>query len=414
MIAAAQHTIVDLSDPVVSGTEPLESERVLDMLWLDTSSSPAVLKRWTGAEWETVDETIVGGRNLLFSSGDFVTANEDWEPIHGAFLSANTVDGESCLHAESDPEAIIGSAAIRQTRSYLLEFDTTYVYHAKYMLSRSGVAAKLNPLSFYASVVSDYDDEPTNRNAVAGGDSAIEFLSDPAIEVGRWVHTVLRFKTCAKEDESTAQYILFQPRLEGSLLYDLGESEELLAHLWLQWIMLEKGNKPSDWQPAPEDIREEVDDMKDTVTELESRIRAAEIKIEDEAIIATVLSSDKYTNKIESLEGNLQLAKDAFNVSFTEINEQIKANEADHTAFRNEVTSWLNFSKDAVLEIGKTDSDFKMNLSNTELAFLYKNTKMAYFGTDNGLYIGQATIRDSLTIGNITMISDEAGRMIWV
>ena len=47
-----QFTIVDLSDPVQSGTAP--SEPVVDMLWIDTSVSPNELKRWNGTEWVSI------------------------------------------------------------------------------------------------------------------------------------------------------------------------------------------------------------------------------------------------------------------------------------------------------------------------------------------------------------------------
>ena len=43
MIGMAQFTITDLYDPVVAGTAP--TSPVQDMLWLDTSQTPAVLKR---------------------------------------------------------------------------------------------------------------------------------------------------------------------------------------------------------------------------------------------------------------------------------------------------------------------------------------------------------------------------------
>lgn len=50
IIAQGQTTIIDLNDPISSSVEPIK--KVLDMLWLDTSVSPAVLKRWNGTAWE--------------------------------------------------------------------------------------------------------------------------------------------------------------------------------------------------------------------------------------------------------------------------------------------------------------------------------------------------------------------------
>ena len=69
MLAQTQYTIVDLSDPIVSGTAPAAPTE--DMLWLDTSQSPAVLKRWTGSAWEAVNEAQVGGVNLIVGSTQY-------------------------------------------------------------------------------------------------------------------------------------------------------------------------------------------------------------------------------------------------------------------------------------------------------------------------------------------------------
>lgn len=412
MIAAAQHTIVDLTDPIVSGTAP--ASPVLDMLWLDTSENPSVLKRWTGAAWEIVDGTTVGGRNLLRHSGNFTSVPSDWAPIGTGALSTSMVDNAPCLYMLSAGDG----AEIKQNRIYHLDFDTTYVYHAMYMRNQTVEVSAFNPISCYAAVTSSYDEEPSDRSAIA----SYELLSDKTSDRGIWEHTILRIRTVprpaqvilAEGDSGVNQYVSFIPRIEGEAVADITDTKEGRAALWLKWIMLEEGNTPSDWSPAPEDDKEEIDQTQQNINTLISRVEKAEIKIEDDAIIATVLSSEEYKTRIESVETSMKLNKEGFDVRFTEINQQIIDNEANDSAFRNEVTSWMNFSKDAVLEIGKSDSDFKMNLSNTQLSFLYKGTEMAYFGTDNGMYINKAVIKDSLTVGNITMVGDSKGRMLWV
>ena len=53
-ITTAQYTIADLNDPVQQGTPPAAPPT--GMLWLDTSAAPPLLKRWTGAAWETVND----------------------------------------------------------------------------------------------------------------------------------------------------------------------------------------------------------------------------------------------------------------------------------------------------------------------------------------------------------------------
>lgn len=47
-------TIIDMNDPIMSGTEPEADQVEIDTLWIDTSVTPNVLKRWNGAEWVIV------------------------------------------------------------------------------------------------------------------------------------------------------------------------------------------------------------------------------------------------------------------------------------------------------------------------------------------------------------------------
>lgn len=62
------------------------------------------------------------------------------------------------------------------------------------------------------------------------------------------------------------------------------------ATLWIAGLKLEKGNKPTDWSPAPEDIEE--------------RMSAAELKIEPDAIVSTVTSSASYKTLSSKADGN--------------------------------------------------------------------------------------------------------------
>lgn len=62
MIAGAPFTIVDLNDPIQQGAAP--ADPVSGMLWLDTSSSPPLLKRYNGTEWEDVGDSGAGAEAL--------------------------------------------------------------------------------------------------------------------------------------------------------------------------------------------------------------------------------------------------------------------------------------------------------------------------------------------------------------
>ena len=43
-------------------------------MWLDTSLNPPVLKRWSGSEWQILNEVEVGGVNLIAGSAAHTVA----------------------------------------------------------------------------------------------------------------------------------------------------------------------------------------------------------------------------------------------------------------------------------------------------------------------------------------------------
>lgn len=62
IIAAAQIAIADLQTPF-SRMRPRHPPSV-GMLWLDTGVKPPLLKRWTGSQWETVNDTTEDFRQV--------------------------------------------------------------------------------------------------------------------------------------------------------------------------------------------------------------------------------------------------------------------------------------------------------------------------------------------------------------
>ena len=63
---------MDINDPIQQGAAP--SAPVEGMLWLDTSLNPPVLKRWSGSEWQILNEVEVGGVNLIAGSAAHTVA----------------------------------------------------------------------------------------------------------------------------------------------------------------------------------------------------------------------------------------------------------------------------------------------------------------------------------------------------
>lgn len=65
IIAAAQIAIADITDPIQQDAAPASPS--VGMLWLDTGVKPPLLKRWTGSQWETVNDTTEDFRQVELS-----------------------------------------------------------------------------------------------------------------------------------------------------------------------------------------------------------------------------------------------------------------------------------------------------------------------------------------------------------
>lgn len=189
-----------------------------------------------------VDGVSVGGTNLIRESGEFQTLTR-WKlnGTDGSLCEAAEKDGYKCLHA-------IGS--ISQLLSiYRLEWSAEYTLHCTAKFTTGGTTmTRSTPMHFWMYTSNDPNViYPTNADykviscAIDGtivGDGTTEITANV------WHHLEFKFKTPAKPADS--EYLLFRPFFYGGAAANGCE-------YWIRWIKLEKGNKATDWSPAPED-----------------------------------------------------------------------------------------------------------------------------------------------------------------
>ena len=92
VIAVAQITIRDTTDITVSAVAP--SSPVVDQLWLDTSITPNLLKKWNGTEWEVVNESIRNSGNLLQDTSNEPTTATDTVIFKPEDIDVTKLDAE--------------------------------------------------------------------------------------------------------------------------------------------------------------------------------------------------------------------------------------------------------------------------------------------------------------------------------
>lgn len=90
MIASGQITLVDLNEPIQQDTAPVSPTE--GALWLDTSQSPPVLKRYSGTEWETVQNEEWLEEKLVSVYAQISTATDSIrQEVQATYASATDV-----------------------------------------------------------------------------------------------------------------------------------------------------------------------------------------------------------------------------------------------------------------------------------------------------------------------------------
>jgi phage minor structural protein len=153
---------------------------------------------------------------------------------------------------------------------------------------------------------------------------------------------------------------------------------------------IEKGNKATDWTPAPEDVDADINevssDLHAEVVEQTTQILAECDKMLFSALESYVDTGD-YESFKESIQSQLAILTDNITMTFTQTQEALNDIDKDLQEKFNQVTTYFTFDIDGLI-IGKTDNPYKMVLTNErysmtvndeEVMYIDAITKMAYF-----------------------------------
>ncbi len=215
---------------------------------------------------DKVDNISVGGRNLLRDTNQGAT-RWGWSTQAGGKTIEEYLDG--------------GVRAVKMTRDAVAQTGWSVIV---YNIGANEYAL-LEPNTEY-TLSFDYKPSVATTNGVSfsirRADSTNAATNDGGywkeIPANEWTHVSGTFTTV----ENIPDF------LSGSTdIYITGVSSAVNSVHIFKNLKLEKGNKATDWSPAPEDIEGDV-------TALEQRMSTAEQKITADAIVSTVTSSTSY------------------------------------------------------------------------------------------------------------------------
>jgi phage minor structural protein len=201
-------------------------------------------------------------------------------------------------------------------------------------------------------------------------------------------------------------------------------------------VKLEKGNKATDWTPAPEDTTTAIDDA---TTRIEGRISQitttldgitnqvslvttemgqireyAETLVQQTStnIMATISQDllDLENSLIQRYQADLQTTAQDLTLTFSGVRTSLDELSEDMAAFK----TTFQFSAEG-MEIGRAESPFKLKLTNDKMSFMDSGVEIAYFSTQK-MYITEAEILNSIKVGNhlIEKYDDTTTLVRWV
>lgn len=187
--------------------------------------------------------------------------------------------------------------------------------------------------------------------------------------------------------------------------------------IYVKKIKLEKGNKATDWSPAPEDmatadsLADVNNSLTDTTNDLQSSINSTNKNLQDiqnnQNEVYEIVSQNK--SKISSLTQRAE----GFSMDFKTVNETVKQLNNQFVTERDERYKYIKFI-DGEIWLGKEvpigEDDFKLVIKNDRISFLQNKTEVAYM-SNNKLYVTDIHVTSSLQLGKFVLSSRANGNV---
>ena len=310
------------------------------------------------------------------------------------------IGGRNLLLKTSEERVIVGTGKSSETSNEYLysEYGSKSLHGGKYSVAAISYDYVTDDATSGTIIVQSYNDVSTNLSSIN--------LSE-TIKSG---HVKEVFKIPDTWSNSTNAGVKF-------LLNNVAGTVRFSN------LKLELGNKPTYWSPAPEDVQSSLnssENKSNNALEQTSEVRSS-LEILKNSI--ETLVTDENGQSLMTQTGNgwtfnmgaYQTIIDKVTSDITDVKGDVDevnqlANNASQLA--NDVaakTAYINMSTDETgspcIELGKSDNEFKLRITNTSIDFMQGSQKIAYI-TNQSLYIQSSVVTDEMKIG------DESG-YIW-
>lgn len=340
----------------------------------------------------------IGGRNILLNSS-FKENGDNW--VNPQYLNFVEKDGRPCAHIQHTDFGV--TKHICQNVFEKLEPNTKYTMSG-WVRTDNIVKGTTNPvIMFYHDGTYIKDDSTSSWFGYLNHGFKINTGE------GSWEYLYKTFTTDNKLNTATRSTIHIYTR-------------DITGDIYFYNLKLEKGDKPTDWTPALEDVDADISDAQNaadaaqstadntqtTVTEVQSKITQlsnmiANLVTDENGGSMMTQTSDGWTFNMSSISGNLEAVQNALidmQANQNDTNNLLEkiSNLVDSVAKKTAyITMAIDDNGDPCIELGKSDNEFKVRITNTAIDFLEGSSRIAY--ANNNTFYSIKIITEELQIG---------------
>lgn len=331
----------------------------------------------------TLESFEIGGRNLLKNTGKMPIGTDIKNQYLGLFFNSvgtltDTDEGIKLTFGEniniSISAPLVYAGAIDNGEIFTLSFD-------------------------YRGNISDFGEfyfiQSTGTNVMIP-------MADPtSISATDWTHYTW---TCSSSNANV------RTNLRILMFYNLVQYD---STYWIEIkkgsLKLEKGNKVTDWTPAPEDIQNNINNAKE---EIMSQTNAA-IEVSQDNITSKVeteyYKKDDVDSKIGEISTQVTQTNNQLSINFTTLSDTIENIQNSTNQNFDEINKYIRFI-DGNIIIGVEGNSLTLRISNDRISFLESSSEVAYM-SNNKLYIQDGEILDRFMIGRFAFYPRANGNM---
>lgn len=335
------------------------------------------------------DDLQIGGRNLIL--------NGKGDKKAGFFKNFTTVTDEysefTLTSQKKYVEIDIRDGFLLGCRDYTVGEQVTWSYDIMYTAWNFPSGTYHNELWMGQKYTNASSGETATGVWTDVTSHGLPVVGQNGCELNKWFHVkkTLTIPEQASSNVGTAASIQF---------YNSNANVAASFTARLKNVKLERGNKATDWTPAPEDYLTS-DETTDKITELRQEVNS-NIEQTGEAIKSSVYEKvylkDDVDTLLSSVNTEVEQTKTSWQVTFNQLVKQLNDYSDGSDAAFDEIRKYIRFEDGNIL-LGNSSSPLILRIRNDRIQFLQNGYEVAYI-SDQRMYNTTCEIINQLRIAD--------------